>query len=102
MSNSQLQRKLQFQKLYRMFLRTGYTAVEKTALNQKPQVKALIRRRFEKYKYCNDPSILKELKPKVMNTLEFLSIAAKRNGIERNVILNLCSLKRHYDYYEIR
>lgn len=64
MSNSQLQRKLQFQKLYRTFLKTGYTAVEKTALNQKPHVKALIRQQFEKYKNCNDPSTLKELKPK--------------------------------------
>ncbi|KAI9277440.1 hypothetical protein BY458DRAFT_504988 [Sporodiniella umbellata] len=102
MSTAQLQRRLQFQKLYKAFLKSGCAAVEGASRNHKPQVKALIRQRFEKHRTCNDLPTLQAMKPKVLNTLEFLSLAASRNGIERNVVINLCSLKFYYDQYEVR
>lgn len=66
-----IQKRSQFQKLYKIFLKTGYSAVEGTAKNQRPLIKALIREKFEKYKDCTDPSLLRELKPKGTHTFYF-------------------------------
>ncbi|ORE10534.1 hypothetical protein BCV72DRAFT_14970 [Rhizopus microsporus var. microsporus] len=88
-------------RLYKLFLKTGYAAVEGTAKNQKPMIKGLIRQGFDRYVYCTDPTILRELRPKVENTLELLNLAAKRNGYERDIVINLCRLKYHWDKYNL-
>lgn len=51
-------------RLYKLFLKTGYAAVEGTAKNQKPMIKGLIRQGFDRYVYCTDPATLRELRPK--------------------------------------
>lgn len=81
---------------YRTFLKAGNAAVLGNARNQKKYIRLLIREAFQKYQ--DTP----EMRKRAENTLAFLHLASTKNGIERNIVRNMCDLKFHYDQYAIR
>ncbi|KAI9497924.1 hypothetical protein BDB00DRAFT_546572 [Zychaea mexicana] len=81
---------------YRALLKAGYAAVKHERKN-KIQIRQRIRNRFE-----DSSSSLAVNDQKIQNTIEFLKTAAKRRGLEHDIVRNICNLDRYRAEYDIR
>ncbi|KAI9258085.1 hypothetical protein BDA99DRAFT_515186 [Phascolomyces articulosus] len=80
---------------YRALLKAGYAAVQYER-HHKLQIHQRIRHRFE-----HPPSPVVN-DTQINNTIEFLNTAAKRRGLEHDIVRNICSLDRYRAQYDIR
>ncbi|KAG2224812.1 hypothetical protein INT45_005336 [Circinella minor] len=79
---------------YRALLKAGYAAVKYEPYS-KFQIHQRIRHNFEK-------ATIPIHETKIKNTIEFLNTAAKRHGLEHDIVRNICKLDRYRAQYNIR